>query len=169
MKTCKYCGVSYEKGYGSFCSKKCYMMNYNEKGAFRKEEWDNNVKVGKDILSKLEKVMLVSNKGRINNSSLKRVFSYVCCKIQNISTTVAGKALGVEHTTILHHLRKITDDEIEKAKIFASTMNTPQPRIKIKKENIYEKTGFRYDNGRKEVSVLWKRFYPQRQPKILHY
>ena len=35
--------------------------------------------------------------------------------------------------------------------------NVTQPKILPKHVNIYEKTGFRYDNGRKECSTKWKR------------
>lgn len=158
MKICKQCGKHFT-GTRSFCSETCSRKYYSTGGdPFRKKEFLLKVDECKKILESMEFNLNTSHKGRIKNSSLKRMFCYICFKLKKYSSVVTGTALEIDHTTVFHHIKKITKDEIELAKILASSEDYEAPEIKPK-QNIYERTGFRYDNGKKEVSTVWKRVY----------
>ena len=161
---CRQCGVSFGRsvGFGSFCCKKCANKWYqaNRHQPFKIKRKKDHLEECRKIRRELEKAACQSIKGNfIFNRSLKRIFCYVCVKLKGYTTTEAGAAMGVDHTTVIYHLRKVTDEEIEKANLFYETLNSPTPKLE-KSKNIYEEKGFRYDNGKKEVSTVWKRVYP---------
>ena len=66
--------------------------------------------------------------------------------------------MGWDHTTVIYHIKKIKPEEIEAAEKFIHSLNTKKTIIETT-PNVYERTGFRYDNGKKEVSTVWKRVY----------
>ena len=170
MKICKFCKKEYEDGYGSFCSKKCSRKFYSTgSGAFFYKERKEHINECKELLKKLEELLLVSHKGKVNNSHLKRIFCYSCHKLLNFSSTETATAIGCDHTTVIYHIKKIKPDEIEDAEKFIYSINTKKTIIE-KTPNIYERTGFRYDNGKKEVPTVWKRIYGiQRQRGCLRW
>ena len=158
MKICKQCGKTFT-GSRSFCSETCIRKYYSTGGVpFRKKEFLLKVDECKKILNSMELKLNTSHKGRIKNAPLKRMFCYICVKIKKYSSVVAGTALEVDHTTVLHHVKKITKDEIELAEKLVTGEDCEVPET-TPKPNIYERTGFRYDNGKKEVSTVWKRVY----------
>lgn len=171
MKICKQCGKTF-MGPRSFCSESCARKYYYTGGEpFRKKEVLQKVDECKKILKSMEYRLNTSHKGRIKNSSLKRMFCYICTKIKKYSSTITGTALEVDHTTVFHHVKRITKDEIELAKILADCKDNEVVEIKEeKKPNIYEEKGFRYDGGKKEVSTMWKRVYGvRREGTVLHW
>lgn len=159
MKICKFCKKEYEDGYRGFCSKECAHKFYStgSSSSFYKERKEH-INECKELLKKLEERLLVSHKGQRNNSHLKRIFCYSCHKLLNFSSTETAIAMGWDHTTVTYHIKKIKPEEIEAAEKFIHSLNTKKTIIE-RIPNIYERTGFRYDNGKKEVSNVWKRVY----------
>lgn len=137
------------------------------------EEHQRNIKDCKAICQEIQLHYHVDFKTKSSKvSPYKRVYCGVCKKLgYSDIATILG--LGIhDHSTVLYHMRNIKDVKKEMVDSFISYLNTkdireikeyeePKPNDE-KKKNIYELTGFRYDGGKKECSVLWKRFYPLR-------
>lgn len=160
MKICKQCGKTFI-GTRSFCSKRCANKWYNKDDyvPFRAKEKQEHIEDCIRIKKLIEAAFCQSMGGKYSfNNTIKRIYCYVCKELKGYSTTETARGISVDHTTVIHHLRRIRTEEIEKAKIFFSNMEHEEIKIKPKL-NIYERTGFRYDNGKKEVSTVWKRVY----------
>ena len=119
------------------------------------------------ILKKVENYFQLVFDGRYSSQTLaKRVYCYICCVIKGLPKLASGDIACLNHTTIEYHIRTINEEEIALAKEIAESEYQPdehyKPKEPIKYINMYEKTGFRYDNGRKECSTKWKRIqlYP---------
>ena len=172
MKTCRFCKKEYDKGYGSFCTKRCANKWYRQDNCvpFRAKEKQEHIEDCIRIKKLIEEAFCQSMDGNYSfNHTIKRIYCYVCKELKGYSTTETARGISIDHTTVIHHLRRIKPEEIEKAKIFFSAMNNEEPKIKPKL-NIYERTGFRYDNGKKEVPTVWKRVYGiQRQRGCLRW
>ena len=95
---------------------------------------------------------------RADATKAKRIYCQVCREL-GYSTTEIGIPFELDHTVVCYHLRKLRSDEIETAHTLSSQLKspTPPPQIIVKEKNIYELTGFRYDQGRKETSTKWRR------------
>lgn len=144
---CLNCGVktSFDKNY---CSMKC-RKEYSRKKCEK-------------ILKKVENYFQLVFSGRYSNQTKpKRIYCYICCVIEKLPKLAAGDVAKFNHTTIEYHIKSITEEEIILAKKISENNYQPKEHYKFEKPskhiNIYEKTGFRYDNGRKECSTKWKR------------
>lgn len=120
-------------------------------------------KICKDIQEKYD---VDFSQTSIKVSPIKRVYCLVCKKLgYSLPETTKGMGL-LNHTTILHHLKKANDVEKEMAEDFILYLKLKEEHTPKKIEqpeqpkNIYEITGFRYDDGKKECSTNWKRVYP---------
>lgn len=112
-----------------------------------------------DIRRNIERIYHVNLEKRGNYTLIpKRIFCYVCHKLGFSYNEISG-ALKLNHTTIMYHVKNISQDEVKKADEFIENMENFKIENKSTK-NIYEITGFRYDNGKKECSTNWKRVYP---------
>lgn len=93
----------------------------------------------------LEKVKSYFNNGlkdrRKESVSGKKIYCYICCRIHKIPLTLACYHIGLDHSTVSHHLESIKKDEIDLA-IKINNKNNYE-----RKENPYEKTGFRYNKN----------------------
>lgn len=143
---CLNCGVktSFDKNY---CSMKC-RKEYSRKKCEK-------------ILKKVENYFQLVFSGRYSNQTKpKKIYCYICCVIEKLPKLAAGDVAKFNHTTIEYHIKSITEEDIALAKKISENDYQPKecyrPKILPKHVNIYEKTGFRYDNGRKECSTKWK-------------
>lgn len=143
---CLNCGVktSFDKNY---CSMKC-RKEYSRKKCEK-------------ILKKVENYFQLVFSGRYSNQTKpKKIYCYICCVIEKLPKLAAGDVAKFNHTTIKYHIKSITEEDIALAKKISENDYQPKecyrPKILPKHVNIYEKTGFRYDNGRKECSTKWK-------------
>ena len=113
-----------------------------------------------DIKYKIEMALGIGYKGRrADATKAKRIYCQVCRDL-GYSTTEIGIPFEWDHTVVCYHLRKLRSDEIETAHTLSSQLKSPTPpppQIIVKEKNIYELTGFRYDQGRKETSTKWRR------------
>lgn len=116
VKKCAHCGKPIPNRWGIFCSGKC--SDKSNISAIQKRKKDSEEMI-KNMLEKY-KVVSKSDFSRrdLKTTQHKRIFCYAVTKILDNSSVLVGRALGLDHTTVLHHISKITEDEIGKAKSF---------------------------------------------------
>ena len=142
---CLNCGKELYSKFGIFCSRKCCMESSIQAISFRINSEEETIK------KMFNKFKIVSQcdftrRGKTNTSH-KRIFYYALTKLLNVSSMSIERTLFVDHTTVLHHVKKITDTEIKQANSFVEngTLDIPEEEPKETEFDInIKKLGFSY-------------------------
>lgn len=114
----------------------------------------------KDIV---EHALGIGYKGRTKDAvKAKKVYCQVC-KNLGYSVNTFCKPINIDHTTGFHHLARMLPDELTVADKITTKIREKKQVTELKQEekpiivrlNAYERTGFRYDQGRKEINTTF--------------
>lgn len=144
---CVNCGKELYSKFGIFCSKSCCMESSIQAISFRINSEEETIK------KMFKKFKLVSQsdftrRDKVNTSN-KRIFYYALIKLLNVSSMSIERTLLIDHTTALHHVKKITEDEIKKAISFVEngTLDVLEEPKETEFEMNIKRLGFSYKTG----------------------
>ena len=144
---CLNCGKELYNKFGIFCSKKCWAESNIQAISFRINNEEETIK------EMFEKFKIISQcdftRRDKTSTSHKRIFYYVLIKLLNISSMSIERTLFIDHTTALHHVKKITEDEIKQAISFIenNTLDIPEESKETEFEKNIKRLGFSYSTG----------------------
>ena len=144
---CINCGKMLMSKFGIFCSKKCCMESNINAINYRINGEEEKIK---EMFNKFKIVSQCDFTRRDKTStSHKRIFYYVLIKLLNISSMSIERTLFIDHTTALHHVKKITEDEIKQAISFIenNTLDIPEEPKETEFERNIKRLGFSYRTG----------------------
>lgn len=134
---CEICGKELTGAKTRFCSKECRLMywEYSENPKPKHNRFEE-IKKCKEIAEKLMELtgLTFYNPAKVNQK-IKSVYVYYC-KSKGYSYKVMGDAINKHHSTLIHAMKKVTEDD----KIMANSLD----KHFIKEVTNYDRTGFRY-------------------------
>ena len=113
---CVICGRILNQKRKKYCSDEC---RYHKRFEYKFNLGYEKCKI---ILDKIKKQAHVDFSGRNAESAYyKRIYCYICKEILNCSSAIVGKVIGIDHSTVIHHVRNCDEKIINIAKNFYST------------------------------------------------
>lgn len=136
---CVICGKILNTKRRKYCSDNCRYHRRFER------EFNSSYNECENILNRIKKQAHVDFLSRnAKNTYYKRIYCYICKEILNCSSIIVGKVIGIDHSTVLHHIKKCDEKMIKVAENFYRTGKFVNVKVVTEFEKNIRKYNFSY-------------------------